>query len=270
MRGTGPRAHPGSQDHRGRPGPRGPEGHHLGGRGNAGRCRSGRKDVKARDSASTGRIALLAVTLVTAVWACARPTHKQTADAQPSASRPTPAKRPPRLSSHPDPCRAALEDHAVTPVDAQGRPKPVPGAAPRLTLRVSTARQGPIGRTLDRAELWYLSQPDGGCFEVFVDGRLRGRVSTRSDAGAAPGRRRAAVRPRAAARPRTSPNAMHATTSSLVPPAWTPSRLRPMPPPRRRPSAPTRRRATPHQSRAARAAGTSHAALVREIGRAHV
>ncbi len=120
-------------------------------------------------------VALLAATVV---WACARPARRNTADAQPGTPR-GPSPRAHHAAPQEDPCRAALRAGEATPLDAQGRPKVQPGAPEPLAFRMGTTHHSAIGREIDRAELWYLAQPEGGCFEVFVDGRLRGRVSTR-------------------------------------------------------------------------------------------
>jgi len=47
--------------------------------------------------------------------------------------------------------------------------------------RVSTADSGDIGQQVGLFDLYYLDQPDGGTFDVFIDGQRQRRVRTRAD-----------------------------------------------------------------------------------------
>ncbi|MEM6962719.1 MAG: GDSL-type esterase/lipase family protein, partial [Myxococcota bacterium] len=47
--------------------------------------------------------------------------------------------------------------------------------------QVGTVSRGPVGRQVDQFELWYLRQPQGGSFEVWIDGRAQDVVSTDAD-----------------------------------------------------------------------------------------
>ena len=53
--------------------------------------------------------------------------------------------------------------------------------------RVATADRGPVGRTASRFDLYYLQRPEGGSFEVALDGEVVRRVETGRDDGYAPG-----------------------------------------------------------------------------------
>jgi lysophospholipase L1-like esterase len=99
-----------------------------------------------------------------------------------------------------DPCLAAVASGKVTRVNRDGKPvAAAPGAAvPRFWF--ATTIRGHTGRFIDEAEIWYLTHPDGACMEVFVDGKLRGRVSTRT---LPKPRKRPGSRPRS--RPRSGP-----------------------------------------------------------------
>ena len=46
---------------------------------------------------------------------------------------------------------------------------------------VSTVTEGPVGRSASKFELFYLAQPQGGRFGVYLDDELVARVSTRAD-----------------------------------------------------------------------------------------
>ncbi len=52
------------------------------------------------------------------------------------------------------------------------------GSGPAQYLELGTATGGAIGQRVSRFEAHYLVQPDGGSFEVLVDGRLHAKVST--------------------------------------------------------------------------------------------
>lgn len=58
----------------------------------------------------------------------------------------------------------------------------VESARPGAYGRVSTATSGPIGGAASLFDFYYLARPDGGSFDVFVDGRRAQRVTTRASA----------------------------------------------------------------------------------------
>lgn len=146
-----------------------------------------------------------ACTCAVVIWAC---TSSGTSGPKPrksdQGSRPgapaTPPTRP-RSTSLPavDPCLTAVANGKATRVDRMGKPL---AAKPRDQVPrfwFATATRGLTGRFVDDAEIWYLAHPGGACMEVFVDGRLRGRVSTRTLP-----RRPKGTPPRARPRPKTT------------------------------------------------------------------
>ena len=53
------------------------------------------------------------------------------------------------------------------------------GSRPEHFTEFGTSNKGPVGRTADRFEAHYLIQPNGGSFEVLVDGVMNSRISTK-------------------------------------------------------------------------------------------
>lgn len=142
------------------------------------------------------------------IWACSSSgsSRQKSRNRDPRPGPGAPATPPIRPQNRPlpavDPCQTAVAGGKATRVDREGNPlAPMPGVqVPRFWF--ATVTKGLTGRFIDEAEIWYLAHPDGACMEVFVDGKLRGRVSTRT----LPRRSmRTRLRARARPRPKRSP-----------------------------------------------------------------
>ncbi len=144
------------------------------------------------------------------IWTCSSPsTSGQGSRKGDSPPRPVAVAGQPKTPLTPplpqvDPCAAAVRNNKVTRVDSTGKPTPPTPGVTATHFSFATATRGLTGRSIDDAEIWYLAHPTGACMEVFVDGKLRGRVSTRT---LPPPPNRLGSRPRA--RPR--PNPKHRT-----------------------------------------------------------
>ncbi len=135
--------------------------------------------------------------LLLLLWACGstgRSTEPAGGDRPPQGPPGGPAHgRPSPRRAAADPCAAALARGEATRTDAAGRPLAPLSPAPASTHHPSgsastqrpfywfaTANHGTTGRAVDEVELWYLAHPKGSCMEVFIDGKLLGRISTRT------------------------------------------------------------------------------------------
>ncbi len=129
---------------------------------------------------------LVVVVALGLFWACSTPgssaKKEQRPDPRPKPQAPGPRPRPHQPKPLPavDACAAAVARGTATRVDSTGKPLPTRAGKTVPRFWFATTNRGFTGRFIDDAEIWYMTQPDGACMEVFVDGRLRGRVSTRT------------------------------------------------------------------------------------------
>jgi lysophospholipase L1-like esterase len=130
--------------------------------------------------------ALVACGTALLIWACSSPSTSRQGDRKggpppgPGAVAGQPKSPPKRTLPQVDPCAAAVRNGKATRVDPSGKPTPLSPGIKVTHFAFATTTRGLTGRSLDNAEIWYLAHPLGACMEVFVDGKLRGRVSTRT------------------------------------------------------------------------------------------
>lgn len=151
---------------------------------------------------------LAGVTAALLFWACSAPRSSGSSNGNrgPRPAAPaTPPRTPPNRSLPAvDACAEALTKGTATRVDTEGRLLAIPPGTRVPRFWFSTTHSGLTGRSIDNAEIWYLAHPTGACLEVFVDGKLRGRINTRT-LPRPPKRPRPRPRPRPRVRPPTRP-----------------------------------------------------------------
>lgn len=141
-------------------------------------------DRTVRAALPWGLGALVTFGIALLIWTCSSPGgsgKKHQRDPHSGPGAPTPTKRRANRSlPRVDPCAAAVKSGKATRVDSAGKPLATPTGVRKPRFWFATTTRGFTGRFIDDAEIWYMAHPDGACLEVFVDGKLRGRVSTRT------------------------------------------------------------------------------------------